>query len=113
MTETLHLSQRDSVQVVRESPEALVLEGEWAPGGSPPPAHLHPDQDERFVVHGGRLRAVIDGAEHVLAPGDTLEVPRGAVHQMWNDGDEPARATWETRPALRTAEWFRRMDALN
>jgi hypothetical protein len=31
---------------------------------------------------------------------------------MWNDADDPARVKWETRPAGRTEEWFRSIDAL-
>jgi hypothetical protein len=30
---------------------------------------------------------------------------------MWNSGDVPVRATWQTRPALRTAEFWRAMTA--
>jgi len=107
------MNERDTVRIVRESPEVLELEAEWAPGGTPPPAHLHPEQEERFVFQSGRMRAVIDGEERVLEPGDMVVIPPGTVHQMWNEGEEPVRGRWETRPALRTAEWFRRMDALN
>ena len=28
-------------------------------------------------------------------------------------GDAPARATWQTRPALRTEDWFRAIDRLH
>jgi hypothetical protein len=47
----------------------------------------------------------------VLDPGDTLDIPAGVAHQMWNAGPEPVTARWETRPAGRTAEWFRALDA--
>jgi quercetin dioxygenase-like cupin family protein len=107
-----HLSRSESVRVVSESPGALVVEGTWDPHGSPPPKHFHPAQDERFEVLEGELRARVDGREHRLGAGDVLEVPRGAVHQMWNAGKEPARATWRTSPAGRTAKWFADLDAL-
>jgi len=32
---------------------------------------------------------------------------------MWNSGDEQASASWGTRPAGRTAEWFREIDRLS
>ena len=32
---------------------------------------------------------------------------------MWNSGAEPATVVWRTRPALRTEQWFRAIDALN
>jgi hypothetical protein len=31
---------------------------------------------------------------------------------MWNAGSETATAVWRTRPALRTADWFRTIDRL-
>ena len=46
----------------------------------------------------------------MLRAGETLEVPRRAVHRMWNAGDVPARARWEVRPALRTEEMFAAID---
>jgi hypothetical protein len=49
----------------------------------------------------------------VLRAGDTLDIPRGTVHSMWNPGDEPVRATWETTPGGRTLDWFRTIDALH
>jgi hypothetical protein len=41
-----------------------------------------------------------------------LEIPRGTPHTMWNPSGEPACASWRTRPAGRTAEWFRTIDRL-
>jgi hypothetical protein len=48
----------------------------------------------------------------VLAVGDRLEVPPGTPHTMWNSGGQEARVSWRTRPAGRTAEWFREADRL-
>ena len=110
--EVLKLTPHESIRITASTPEALVVEGTWGPGGSPPPKHFHPAQDERFEVLSGVLRTRVDGADRELRPGDVLEIPRGAVHQMWNAGEEPARATWTTSPALRTAAWFRDVDAL-
>ena len=31
---------------------------------------------------------------------------------MWNGGDDEARVTWETRPALRSEEFFRTIAAM-
>ncbi|HEU0024734.1 MAG TPA: cupin domain-containing protein, partial [Thermoleophilaceae bacterium] len=73
---------------------------------------FHPAQDERFEVLEGELRAVVDGREHTLGPGDTLEVPRSAVHKMWNSSDGLTRAVWQTRPAGRTLDWWKAIDEL-
>ena len=112
MTTTLKLTPSESVRILSQSAEALEVEGTWGPNGSPPPKHFHPDQDERFEVLEGTLTARVDGEQRELRAGDVLEIPRRAVHQMWNAGDQPARATWITSPAGRTAEWFADIDGL-
>ena len=78
----------------------------YAAGSPPPPAHLHPAQDERFEVHEGCLEFVVDGVHRLVAAGEWMDVPAGAVHQVRNPGDVPAVVTWQTRPALRTAEFL-------
>ena len=112
MAEIYHLTPHESVTVRGHSPDLLEVEGSWDAHGSAPPPHFHPDQDERFEVLEGELTAVVDGKERVLRPGETLEVPRGAVHKMWNSSDGATRATWQTRPAGRTLEWWRALDGL-
>ena len=107
-----HLTPHESVEIVDRGAGALEVEGTWAPHGAAPPKHFHPAQSERFEVLEGVLHARVDGVERALSRGDTLEVPAGAVHQMWNEGDAPARALWRTEPAGRTAEWFSELDAL-
>ncbi len=111
MAEALKLTPTESVIVRRSEPELLEVEGIWGLGGDPPPKHFHPSQDEQFAVIVGTLRARVDGEEHELRQGDALEIPRGAVHQVWNPGGAEARASWQTRPAGRTEEWFRAVDA--
>ena len=113
MAKTLKLTRSESVTIREDTPAALEVEGRWGAGGDPPPRHFHPSQDERFEVLAGELHARVDGTEHVLGAGDTLEIPAGAVHQMWNPGDVEARAIWRTTPAIRTASWFRAIDALH
>ena len=85
----------------------------WDPtGGGRPLPHRHPGQDEHFVVHEGELTALVDGVEHVLRAGDTLDVPRGATHAMWSTAAGTTRATWQVRPALRTAQLWTTLDGL-
>ena len=113
MGTTLKLTPIQSVTVVRSEPELLEVETEYAPQGIAPPKHFHPEQDERFEVLEGSLRVNVDGDERDLAAGETIEIPRKAVHQMWNPGDEPARVRWQTMPAGRTEQFFSSLDQLN
>lgn len=83
----------------------------YAAGSPLPPAHLHPDQDERFEVHEGALRFLLDDEEHVVEAGHGIDIPRGTVHQVHNPGEVPAVASWQTRPALRTGEFHASLDA--
>jgi quercetin dioxygenase-like cupin family protein len=110
---TLKLTPTESVTIRERTPDRLEVEALYRPSGSPPPKHLHPQQDERFEVLDGLLRARVEGRDHTLRPGDTLEVPRNAVHQMWNAGDRPTRVAWQTRPAGRTEQWFTAIDTLH
>jgi mannose-6-phosphate isomerase-like protein (cupin superfamily) len=105
---TLHDGERVTVRTAAadSNGELLEVEAEWAPIELEPPAHFHPEQDERFAVEAGELSVEIDGATHVAGPGEAIDVPRGAVHKMWNSGDVLTRATWQVRPALRTEDFF-------
>ena len=96
---TLKLGPGSTLTVREASAEALEVEAVYDPGGSPPPAHLHPAQAEHFEVLEGSVTTRVDGNERVLEAGDTLDIPAGAVHQMWNAGSDPARVTWRTTPA--------------
>jgi quercetin dioxygenase-like cupin family protein len=112
MSMQLKMTPYQSVTVTRHTPEVLEVEGAWGPHGKRPPRQLHPDQAEQFEVHSGSLRVRVDGVERTYGPGESFEIPRGAVHGVWNDGDEEARATWRTLPALRTLDFFKDVDAL-
>ena len=106
------LTARERLTVVESTPEMLRLEASYAAEGNPPPAHWHPDADEHFEVLEGEMRVVVDGEERGLNRGDTLDIPRRAVHQMWNPAAAPARVSWEVRSPGRTEDWFRTIDRL-
>ena len=109
--ERLQLTGSETLTVTVYTPELLEVEATWDAGAKPPPPHRHPEQDERFVLHEGTLTVELDGARRTLAAGEALEIPRGTSHRMWNTGATAARATWQTTPALRTADFWRAMDA--
>ena len=108
--DTYVIREGESVTITALDDDLLVMEAAWAPHEGSPPKHLHPSQDEHFELLEGQLTAEVDGKEHVLSPGHTLDIPAKAVHRMWNSGSGQARARWEVRPALRTAEFFEAMD---
>lgn len=113
MPDILKLTPSESLEVRSSTPEALEVEATYGPGGSPPPRHFHPAQDEHFEVLSGSIRTRVEGEERDLSPGETIDIGRGRAHQMWNPGAEPARVSWRTSPAGRTEQWFRAIDALH
>lgn len=108
---TYALTAHETVTIRQATPDLLEVEVRWTHGGRLPPAHLHPAQDERFEVLEGALRVVLDGRERTLSAGEAIEIPRGVAHRMTAAGDGAARAIWQTRPALRTIEWWAALDA--
>lgn len=113
MSTQLKLTPSESLEISASSPEALEVVATYGAGGSPPPKHSHPRQDEHFEVLAGAIHARVDGEERLLGTGEEIEIPRGAVHQMWNPDPTPARVRWRTTPGGRTEQWFRAVDALN
>jgi mannose-6-phosphate isomerase-like protein (cupin superfamily) len=111
MSEELALGPATTLRVLSHDEQALVLEARYAGGSSPPPAHLHPAQDERFEVRAGEMQALVGSARRTIALGEVLEIPRGTVHQMWNEGEEQAVVIWRTTPPGCTLDWFRELAA--
>jgi quercetin dioxygenase-like cupin family protein len=104
--ENLKLTPIESVEIRSADADELEVLVTYL-HGDPPPKHFHPEQDERFEVTEGTVRVELDGEVRDLEPGDSLEIPRGAVHRLWNPTEEAARAIWQTTPAGRTEQWFR------
>ena len=112
MPEELKIAPGTTLTVVSRSEGELELRARYEAGGSPPPAHLHPAQDEHFEIVEGAIVAVVADREVEVRAGETLEVPRGTAHKMWNAGEEPAVTRWITRPAGRTLDWVREIAAV-
>ena len=80
--------------------ESVVIEAFVKPGGSVAAAHIHPSQDERFEILGGRVGFRLGEDELEAKAGDRILVPAGTTHTFWNAGDEEAHFVCEVRPAL-------------
>ena len=115
MARVLTLRDGEQLTIRSSTPELLDMEAEWQPSGHDhkPPYHFHPSQAEHFEVHEGQLTVKLAGQNIVLQSGDSLDVPRGTPHTMWNSGDSVARATWQVRPALRSEQFFTAMHQMH
>src|SRR4051794_309011 len=75
--------------------------------------HVHLHQAERHEVIEGSMRLVIEGREHLLGPGDAMEVPAGAEHtQIPGKGGGEGRVRITLRPARRIEAFFVRLTDL-
>ena len=81
-------------------------------GGSVPLAHVHPRQEERFEILSGRARIRVGRRLRRATVGESVLVPRGTVHRLWNEGGDELHAVVEFRPALRTEEGFEQLFGL-
>lgn len=64
-----------------------------------PEEHVHPDQEERLEVRSGVLRCRMAGLERVLHAGESLVIPPGTPHTVWQGDAEGSRSIGEYRPA--------------
>jgi len=69
-------------------------------------SHLHPSQEERFVVLEGLYGYRIGERTGIGHPGQTVVCPVGVSHSQWNAGAGVMRVYYEHRPALESAELF-------
>jgi len=76
------------------------------PGSYVVRSHIHPSQEESFVVLAGKYGYQIGDRRGVAEPGETLVCPIGIPHSQWNAGDTVMRIYYEHRPALTSAEIF-------
>jgi quercetin dioxygenase-like cupin family protein len=76
------------------------------PGSYVVKSHIHPMQEESFVVLEGMYGYTIGGRNGVAHPGEKLVCPIGVAHSQWNAGDGVMRIYYEHRPALVSAEIF-------
>jgi quercetin dioxygenase-like cupin family protein len=74
-----------------------------APGGAIT-EHLHPYQEERFMIAAGEAHFIVDGEERVVGPGETIVVPIGVRHSESNLGSVAIEGVVELRPALQSKQ---------
>ena len=86
----------------------------WMRGdATPPPMHVHPNQEERITVRSGSVRSRSGGIDRVLSPGDTVVSPPGEPHTVGPAGDDDVEIVAELRPALNYEGFIERTFALD
>jgi mannose-6-phosphate isomerase-like protein (cupin superfamily) len=87
--------------------EYLELSLKVDPHGATASKHIHPNQDEHFVIKKGVIKMEIDKETRMLFPGQSITVPKGVAHQWVNPSDSD-ELVMELRftPALETEVFF-------
>jgi mannose-6-phosphate isomerase-like protein (cupin superfamily) len=91
----------------------LVMEFLVPPGAMPTAAHVHPRQEEAYVVRDGTMEVLIGSSWSTLEAGQSATVPAGTPHAFRNRSEAPVRFLNEHRPALRFEEYFRAVHGLS
>ena len=78
---------------------AFCLLVDHPPAGWSLPAHRHRNEAETIHVVEGDFAIEIDGLLSHLSAGETIHVPRGAVHASANVGEQPGRRVVLFSPA--------------
>jgi quercetin dioxygenase-like cupin family protein len=76
------------------------------PPGTFVPPHIHPDQDEYLYILEGRLDFFLDGADEFATPGDTVRLPMGRPHGIFNKSQQNAKTLFWVSPTRRLYDLF-------
>jgi quercetin dioxygenase-like cupin family protein len=71
------------------------------------PAHSHDHYEETIYGIDGMLTWTVDGRQIEVGPGQSLCIPRGAIHRFDNNGSQDAKALCVITPAAIGPQYFR------
>lgn len=91
---------------------ALFLADHTVPPGYGVPPHIHDDEDELFYILEGELTLLSAQGEARARAGDTVVLPRGAMHGFRNDGTAPLRMLVVAADGHKAMAMFRALDRL-
>lgn len=49
----------------------------------------HERRSEHWYIVTGGAKVVLDGVEHLLGPGEAIDIPQGSAHRIGNPTEEP------------------------
>lgn len=76
------------------------------------PPHIHPTQDEWIVVMEGHLDIEFLGDVHKAGPGDTVYMPMGEAHGIFNRSGAEANCVFGVAPARKLFDLFKLLDGV-
>ena len=91
--------------------EAFVWHATLPPETFVPP-HIHPHQDEWIYVLHGTLEVEFGAQVCVAGAGDTVQMPRGKAHGIFNRSGAEARCIFGVAPARKLYDLFVQLDGV-
>ncbi|KII15600.1 cupin domain-containing protein [Phaeobacter sp. S60] len=76
------------------------------------PPHIHPTQDEWISVLAGELEVEFLGDVHKAGPGDTVRMPKGEAHAIFNRSGAEAHCVFGVAPARKLFDLFIELDGV-
>jgi len=76
------------------------------------PPHIHPTQDEWIIVIEGNLEIEFLGDVHKAGPGDTVRMPKGEAHGIFNRSGAEAKCVFGVAPARKLYDLFVQLDGV-
>ena len=83
-SEIRNILSPDNSSIRRQSLAEALL-----PPGRATEEHRHPKTEEIYYIQSGRGRMRIEGEERDVQAFDGIAIRPGALHKIWNTGDEP------------------------
>ncbi|MBL4627486.1 MAG: cupin domain-containing protein [Roseicyclus sp.] len=77
------------------------------------PPHIHPTQDEWIFVLEGGLEVEFLGDVHKAGPGDTVRMPMGEAHGIFNRSGAEAKVVFGVAPARKLFDLFILLDGVS
>ena len=92
--------------------ELFEMEVSGRPRGFLDQRHIHPGQLERIEVVSGSMKVAMNGREHVLTEGQSIEIPPGTPHTQVPIGAGDGCIRISVRPADQSAAFLERLAEL-
>lgn len=76
------------------------------------PPHIHPTQDEWIIMLDGHLEVEFGEDVHKAGPGDTIRMPRGIAHGIFNRSGQTATCVFGVAPSRKLFALFGQLDGV-
>lgn len=82
------------------------------PTGVKEPEHIHPFQENNFMIISGSCTFSVNGKEQLVEAGSYISIPPNTPHFFYNSGNESCHYVQKFLPAMHIEEFFETFFAL-